>query len=161
MGGEGELKLNVVRFSFGSEELRPKESETANFFRQQPIFDEAKNVTKRTTEIEDVTMEVEDDGASLRDRQAYDIAARPYNISGFKVMAGSEMYNTFLDINGDDFTEGINDRGEMVMLFDSNKSDKQLRMFSTELDANGDEYYAIRDNDGVVHKFNKDGQRIE
>ena len=49
MGGEGELKLNVVRFSFGSDELRPQEGETTNFFRQQPIFDEAKNVTKRTT----------------------------------------------------------------------------------------------------------------
>ena len=161
MGGEGELKLNVVRFSFGSNELRPQESETANFFRQQPIFDEAKKITKSTEEIEDVTMEVEDDGASLRDKQAYDIAARPYNISGFKVMAGSDMYKTFLAINGDDFKEGMNDSGEMVMLFNSDKSDRQLRMFSTELDTNGDEYYAIRDNDGVVHKFNKDGQRIE
>ena len=161
MSGD-ELKLNVTNISIGgsTESLRPAEGETTNFYRQQDIFTKAKEKTMATPEVEDVTMEVTDDGASKRDLQAYDIAARPYNISGFKVMAGSDMYNKFLEINGDDFTLGINDRGEQVMLFDKAKSDGKIKMFSVEKDENGNEYYAIRDNDGVVHKFDKDGKDI-
>lgn len=162
MPGENELKLNVTNVSFGgnTESLKPKEGETTNFYRQQDVFTQAKEKTMATPEVEDVTMEVTDDGASKRDLQAYDIAARPYNISGFKVMAGSDMYNKFLELNGDDFTLGMNDRGEQVMLFDKAKSDGKIKMFSAEKDENGNEYYAIRDNDGVVHKFDKDGKDI-
>ena len=149
MAGD-ELKLNVTNISIGgsTEYLRPAEGETTNFYRQQDVFTQAKEKTVATSEVEDVTMDVTDDGASKRDLQAYDIAARPYNISGFKVMAGSDMYNKFLELNGDDFTLGMNDRGEQVMLFDKTKSDGKIKMFSTELDADGNEYYAIRDKDG-------------
>ncbi len=161
MAGD-ELKLNVTNISIGgsTEYLRPAEGETTNFYRQQDIFTKAKEKTMATPEIEDVTMDITDDGTSKRDLQAYDIVARPYNISGFKVMAGSDMYNKFLELNGDDFTLGMNDRGEQVMLFDKTKSDGKIKMFSTELDADGNEYYAIRDKDGVIHKFDKDGKAI-
>lgn len=162
MPGENELKLNVANVFIGghTESLKPEEAETKNFYRQQDVFSQAKKITTSTPEIEDVIMEVTDDGASKRDLQAYDIAARPYNISGFKVMAGSDMYNKFLELNGDDFTLGMNDRGEQVMLFDKTKSDGKIKMFSTELDAEGNEYYAIRDNDGVIHKFDLNGKTI-
>lgn len=161
MAGE-ELKLNVTSITVGDKthNLRPKEGETTNFYRQQDIFTEAKEKTKATPEIEDVEMEIADDGASNRDLQAYDIAARPYNISGFKVMAGSDMYNKFLELNGDDFTEGMNDHGEKVMLFDKTRSDGKVKMFSTEVDADGNEYYAIRDKDGKIFKFDKDGNEL-
>lgn len=160
MAGD-ELKLNMVNLSVGSEPLRPADPENANFYRQQDVFTETKERTKATPEIEDVVMHITDDGASKRDLQAYDIAGRPYNISGFKVMAGSDMYNKFLEVNGDDFTEGVNDRGEKVMLFDKTKTDGKVKMFSTELDADGNEYYAIRDKDGNIFKFDKDGKEIK
>lgn len=162
MSGENELKLNVANISFGgsAEALRPAEGETTNFYRQQDIFTKAKEKTMATPEVEDVTMDLTDDGASKRDLQAYDIAARPYHISGFKVMAGSDMYKKFLELNDDDFTLGMNDRGESFMYFDQTKSDGKIKMFSTELDADGNEYYAIRDKDGNIYKFDKDGKAI-
>lgn len=158
-----ELSLGVysVKTTGGDGTVEYKPSiENTNFYRQQDVFTKAKEKTKTTKEIEDVTMEVIDNNASTRDKQGYDIAARPYNISGFKVMAGSDMYNKFLEINGDDFTEGLNDYGEKVMLFDKSKSDNTIKMFSVELDEQGNEYYAIKDNKGNIFKFDSDGKAI-
>lgn len=159
MVDNGELKLNSFNVS-GSNPLVPKEGEglSTNFYRQQDIFTEAREKTIATPEVEDVHVEVTNDGATKRDLQAYDIAARPYNISGFKVMKDSDMYKKFLEINGNDFSEGINDKGEKVMLFDSSKSDGKIQMFSVEKSKNGVEFFAIRDADGNVYHFSQDGK---
>ena len=153
MPGEGELKLNSFNVLGTTPlELKP-EDETTNFYRQQDIFTKAKEHTKSTLEVDDVYVEVSDEGASKRD-----IAARPYNISGFKVMKDSDMFKKFLEINGDDFIEGVNDRGENVMLFNSTGSDKKIRMFSVEKGSNGLEYYAIKDADGNIFHFDTEGR---
>lgn len=159
MSGNGELRLNSVNIS-GSKPLIPKKDDniSTNFYRQQDIFNQAKEKTMATPEVENVYMNVSDEGASKRDLQAYDIAARPYNISGFKVMKDSDMFKKFLEINGDDFTEGLNDRGENVMLFNSESSDSKIQMFSVEKSKNGIEYYSIRDADGNVYNFTQDGK---
>ena len=153
---KGEFTLNG--YQVGKETLKPEEGTTTNFFRQQPIFEQAKNKTISTPEVDDVYAFVKNDNASTRDKQGFDIAARPYNISGFKVMKDSDMFKTFVAINGDDFTEGVNDRGEPVLLFNSDTSDGKIKMFSTEQDNEGKIYYAIKDTEGKTYKFTEDGK---
>lgn len=155
-----ELKLNALNVQ-GQDPLKPAEGDTQNFYRQQDIFTQFKEHTKQTKEVEDVSVNVTDDNASKRDKQAFDILARPYNMSGFKVMKDSDMFNQLVKINGDDFTIGMNDRGEEVILYDTTKSDGKVRICSVEQDENGNEYYAIEDDEGNVHKFDQNGKRLE
>ncbi len=150
-------EFTLIGYQVGNETLKPEES-TANFYRQQDVFTLAKETTLNTPYIDDVYAYVEDNNASTRDKQGFDIAARPYNISGFKVMKDSDMFKIFTQINGDDFSEGINDHGERVILFDQNKSDGKIKMFSTEQDNEGKIYYAIKDADGKTYKFTEDGK---
>ena len=155
-----ELRLNSLNIA-GQAPLKPANGDTQNFYRQQDIFTQFQQTTKKTKEIEKVYIDVTDDNASKRDKQAFDITARPYNMSGFKVMKNSDMFYTLIDINGDDFTIGVNDRGEEVILYDRTKSDGKVRICSVEEDENGNEYYAIKDDHGNIHKFDKNGKCIE
>ena len=157
----GELRLNSLNMGGDSNPLQPMEGDTKNFYRQQDVFTQFKEHTKQTKEVDNVSVNVTDDDASTRDKQAFDILARPYNMSGFKVMKDSDMFNQLVKINGDDFTIGINDRGEEVILYDRTKSDGKVRICSVEQDENGNEYYAIEDDDGQLHKFDQEGKRIE
>lgn len=162
MAGEGELKLNSLHFEGTNykKALAPGEN-IQNYFRQEDIFTEFKKQTRSTPEIDDAYIEIKNDGASKRDLQGHDIAGRPYNISGFKVMLNSAMYQKFIEINGDDFTEGLNDYGEKVMLYDESKSDRKITMFSEEVTPQGETFYAIKDNDGNIFKFDEDGNAIQ
>ena len=161
MAGDGELKLNSLNFGNKNYQktLKPGEN-IQNYFRQEDIFTEFKKQTRLTPEFEDVQIEINDANASKRDLQGHDIAGRPYNISGFKVMLNSDMYKKFIEINGDDFTEGLNDYGESVMLYDQSKSDKKITMFSEEVTPEGATFYTIKDRDGNVFKFNESGEII-
>lgn len=158
VSGSGNNEFSLVKFTVGGEAI-PTDETTTNFFRQDDVFTQAKNKTIGTPEVDDVWVEIKDNDATKRDRQGYDIAGRPYNISGFRVMKGSEMYDKFLEINGDDFTEGLNDKGERVMLFDSSKSDNKIKMFSVEEDADHNIYYAIKDANGNIFKFKENGSK--
>ena len=161
MAGEGELKLNALHFS-GTDykkALAPGEN-NQNYFRQEDIFTEFKKHTRSTPEIDNAYIEITDADASKRDLQGHDIAGRPYNISGYKVMLNSPMYQKFIEINGDDFTEGLNDFGEKVMLYDQSKSDRKVTMFSEEVTPEGTTFYAIKDKDGNVFKFDEKGNAI-
>ena len=156
--GDSKKELSLANYQVGKENHKPEKDATTNFFRQQPIFTQAKEKTLATPEIDEVYAFINDDDATKRDLQAFDIAARPYNISGFKVMKNSDMFRIFSQINAGDFSEGVNDRGEPVLLFDNNKSDGKIKMFSTEKDNEGNIYYAIKDSDGKTYKFTEDGK---
>ena len=155
-----ELSLGAYTLS-GDVQYSPDGTSGTNYFRQQDIFTKAKEKTTSTKEIEDVTVELTDNNADKRDLQAYDIAARPFNISGFKVMKDSPMYKKFIEINGDDFTIGLNNKGEQVMLFDKTKSDGKVKMFSAEETEDKRVYYAIKDENGNIWKYGEDCQLLQ
>ena len=156
----GEIRLNSLNMGGDNKPLQPAQNDTQNFYRQQDVFSAFKEHTRKTKEIDNVHIDITDDDASKRDKQAFDILARPYNISGFRVMKDSDMFYTLVEINGDDFTVGINDKGEEVILYNSTKSDGKVRLCSVEEDENGNEYYAIEDDNGNVHKFDTNGRCI-
>lgn len=157
----GEIRLNSLNMGGDSKPLKPAPGDTQNYYRQQDVFTAFKEHTKQTKEIENVHIDITNDDASTRDKQAFDILARPYNMSGFKVMKDSDMFDALVRANNDDFTIGINDRGEEVVLFDPTKSDGKIKLCSVEQDENGNEYYAIEDRDGQIQKFDTEGNIIK
>ena len=157
----GEIRLNSLNMGGDKKPLQPAQDDTQNYYRQQDIFTAFKEHTKQTKEIDNVHIDITDDDASKRDKQAFDILARPYNMSGFKVMKDSDMFDALVRLNGNDFTIGINDRGEEVVLFDPTKSDGKIKICSVEQDENGNEYYAIEDEDGQIQKFDTEGNIIK
>lgn len=121
---------------------------------------ELKKITQSTEEVEDVVVEVKAQFTSdtARDLQAFDIAAKPAGVGGFKEMNNTEAYNLFLKVNADDFTireTEYKGKKEAKMYFDTSKSDGKVKVFSSEL-VNGKEYLAMRDADGNVHYFDKE-----
>ena len=157
----GEIRLNSLNMGGDNKPLRPAQNDTQNYYRQQDVFSAFKEHTQKTKEIDNVHIDITDNDASKRDKQAFDILARPYNMSGFKVMKNSDMFDALVKMNKGDFTIGINDRGEEVVLFDPAKSDGKIKICSVEQDENGNEYYALEDEDGQIQKFDTEGNIIK
>lgn len=129
-------------------------------YNQEFVPSSLKQITQSTQEVENVTINVTPEFTSdtNRDLQAYDIAAKPAGVGGFKEMNNTDAYKMFLEVNSDDFTlreTEYKGKKETKAYLDRTKSDGQITVFSSEL-INGKEYLAMRDNDGVVHYFDKE-----
>jgi hypothetical protein len=119
---------------------------------------EVREVTLATEEVEDVTIDVRGYFTSdtPRDGSGQDIAGKEGQEGGFK-MGKSDAYKLFLQVNADDFTVRdieYNGKVEQKAFLDMTKSDGKIKVFSFE-QVNGKEYLALRDNDGVVHYFDR------
>lgn len=172
-----ELKLNSVSIMNAEKNTHvvlKDETGNTNYYRANTIFGDIatkqkeypeqnytlsrlKALTQATPEVEDVEVNVESNFSSeiARDTQAYDIAAKPAGVGGFKDMNGTDAYKLFLEVNADDFTVHETEykgKPERKAYFDSSKSDGKITVFSSEL-VNGKEYLTMRDKNGTVHYF--------
>lgn len=121
---------------------------------------ELKKITQATEEVEDVVVDVKAQFTSgtARDLQAFDIAAKPAGVGGFKGMNNTEAYDLFLKVNADDFTVRETEykgQKESKAYLDTSKSDGKIKVFSSEM-INNKEYLAMWDNDGEIHYFDKE-----
>lgn len=180
-----ELKLNSVSImNPTSKDVVNLKDETGNtsYYRANSVFgdiatkpEEYKDqkfqesrlnkITQSTPEVEDVVIDVgaEFTSDTARDMQAYDIAAKPAGVGGFKGMNNSDAYNLFLRVNADDFTMQETEykgQKEVKAYLDREKTDGKITVFSSEL-VNGKEYLTMRDNEGVVHYFDKENNLKE
>jgi hypothetical protein len=120
-----------------------------------------REVTLATTEVEDVITDVSDystsdEAKTRRDISGKDIASKAAQVSG-SVMENSDAYKLFLQVNADDFTVRETEykgKVEQKAFLDKTKSDGKIKVFSFE-QVNGKEYLALRDNNGVVHYFDR------
>lgn len=170
--------VSIINREQNTSQVLRDETGNQNYYRANSVFgdiatkqdeydqpyqeSELKKITQATEEVEDVVVKVNPEFTSdtARDLQAYDIAAKPAGVGGFKDMNNTDAYKLFLEINADDFTireTEYKGNKESKAYFDASKSDGEIRVFSSEL-INGKEYLAMRDNDNNIHYFdNKNG----
>lgn len=173
-----QLKLDTVSISNpqkSSVQTLKDTTGNTNYYRANSIFGDIatkpeynqsfvpsnlKKITQSTAEVEDVKINVHPEFTSdtNRDMQAYDIAAKPAGVGGFKEMNNTDAYKMFLEVNADDFTVRETEykgKKEAKAYLDRTKTDGKITVFSSEL-INGKEFLAIRDKEGLVHYFDKE-----
>ncbi len=175
-----ELKLNSVSLTNPeTKETKTLKDNTGNtnYYRANSVFgdiatkpDEYKDqtfeesnlrkLTQSTKEVEDVVVDVSPEFTSdtARDLQAYDIAAKPAGVGGFKDMNNSDAFKMFLRVNAGDFTVRETEykgKKESKAYLDREKTDGKITTFSSEM-VNNKEYLAMRDENGKVHYFDKE-----
>lgn len=140
---------------FGDIASKPEEYKEQEFEESK-----LKQITQSTPEVEDVTVDVKAyfTSETARDLQAYDIAAKPAGVGGFKDMNNTDAYKLFLEVNADDFTmheTEFKGNKETKYYLDKTKSDGKVTVFSSEL-IDGKEYLTMRDKQGNIHYFDKE-----
>jgi len=174
--GDNVLRLNFVKINNplnGDSSMLKDATGNNNYYRANSVFGDIatksdeynqpyvksklKEITQSTTEVENVEVDINANFSSrtARDLQAYDIAAKPAGVGGFKDMNGTDAYKFFLEVNADDFTEietEYKGQKEIKAFLDTGKTDGKIKVFSSEI-INGKEYLAMRDKEGVVHYF--------
>lgn len=144
---------------FGDIATKPEE------YNNQYTPSKLKELTQSTPEVEDVVVNINAYFTSdtARDEQAYDIAAKPAGVGGFKEMNGTDAYKLFLEVNDDDFklieTE-YKGKKETKAYLDRSKTDGKITVFSSEI-IDGKEYLAMRDKQGEVHYFDMENNLSE
>ncbi len=177
LGEELSLKsVTVEHLESGKTEVLKDKTGNTNYYRAGSVFgdiaskpqeynqpfveSELNKITQATPEVEKVVVNIQGyfTTKTARDAQAYDIAAKPSGVGGFKDMKDSDAYKLFLEVNADDFelleTE-YNHKKEVKAYLDNKKSDGKVTVFSSEI-INNKEYLAMRDKDGVIHYFDKE-----
>jgi len=179
------LKLNsvsIMNTEQGTTQVLKDKTGNTNYYRANTVFgdiaskpedypdqnrvqSELKAITQATPEVEDVEINVRGlfTSETARDAQAYDIAAKPAGVGGFKEMNGTDAYKLFLKVNSDDFTVRESEykgKVESKAYLDVTKSDGKITVFSSEL-VNGKEYLTMKDKDGNVHYFDKENNLSE
>lgn len=116
-----------------------------NYYAQQLVFSKYQQETQNTDGVDKVTLTLNNNNASERDKNSFDIYARALNVSGPNLMKGSDMQKIADKINEDDFKDG-----KLQVT-----SDGEIQIFSKEKDG-----YGIVDKEGNQYKFDINGKLI-